>query len=168
MEKDAFVKKNVGKVSILHHWARVFGEAYIFLREVLRDLSGGAAGGRGGAGEEEGKMLRNPEPSRVNARRRPDTRERKRNRIHAVPRPHAKAGRRGSGAQRMRKTPAGAPSSPGDAGSRDPTSEISPANPALARGGSRRPRHRAWGTLRERPRHNPGPHIRYRDPPLSA
>lgn len=28
-------------------------------------------------------------------RRRPDTRERKRNRIHAVPRPHAQAGRRG-------------------------------------------------------------------------
>lgn len=169
VEKDAFVGKNVGKVSILHHCARVFGEAYIFLREVLRALPGGAAGRTGRAGEEEGKML-NPEPSRASERerRRPDTRERKRNRIHAVPRPHAEAGRRGSGAQRMRKTPARAPGSPGHARGRDPTSAISPANPALARGGSRRPRHRAWGTLRERPRHSPGPHIRHRDPPLSA
>lgn len=72
------------------------------------------------------------------------------------PPPHGQAGRRGSGAQRMRMAPAQVPSRPGGAAARDPAPETSPPRPrpsAGAWGGPRRQRRRPWGTLGERPRH---------------
>lgn len=99
-------------------------------------------------------------------RRRPDTGERKRNRIHAVPRPHAQAGRRGSGAQRMFTAPAQVPSGPGDTGPGTPIPRpaLQETAPARARGGPTRQRRRPWGTLEERPRHSSSPY-RCRGPP---
>lgn len=139
----------------MRHGAQVFKRPYtMFLGRftgICRDRQWGRFWGGWGGGK-PGDLLSEWE------RRRPDTRERKRNRIHAVPRPHARAGRRGEvGHKGCARLPARIPCTPRAAGTGDPAPKSSPAGPRPAP----RPRRareaapRGPGDAEERPRHSP-------------